>query len=108
MKLEVNREVVSDLWPLYQGGEASPASRVLVEAFLAEDQAFAAALAASQRVPRVMPQARLSPDVERRLLDNARADARTKMIMIGMGAALLVLAFIVLAGGAVFAFFVRP
>lgn len=108
MKLEVSREVVSDLWPLCQGGEASAASRTLVDAFLAEDQAFAAALAASQRVPRVMPQTRLSPDAERRLLDAARADARTKMIMIGMGAALLVLALIVLAGGAVFAFFVRP
>ena len=108
MKLEVTRDVVSDLWPLYQAGEASADTRSLLGAFLAEDPTFAAKLRESQHVPRVMPQARLAPDAERRLLDDARADARTKMIMIGMAAALLVLALIVLVGGAVFAFFVRP
>ena len=43
----VTRDVVSDLWPLYASGEASADTRALVDAFLAEDPAFAATLRAS-------------------------------------------------------------
>jgi hypothetical protein len=80
----------------------------VVDAYLAEDQAFAAALQASRRVPRVIPAARLAPDHERRLLDDARAQARLEMMMLGLGAAVAGLTMIVLVGGAVFAFFIRP
>ena len=30
MKLEVTRDVVNDLWPLYQAGEVSAAGRALI------------------------------------------------------------------------------
>jgi hypothetical protein len=37
----VSRDVITDLWPLYVSGEASPDTRILVEAFLHEDPGFA-------------------------------------------------------------------
>ena len=56
-------------------------SRTLVDAFLAEDRPYAARLLESQKVPQVMPAVRLSPDAERRLLDDARERAQTKMVL---------------------------
>jgi hypothetical protein len=51
--MKVTRDVVSDLWPVYEAGEASADTRALVEAFLAGDPAFAEALrgAASVKLP---------------------------------------------------------
>lgn len=100
MKYEVTREVVSDLWPLVRANEASAASRALVDAFLAEDGALAARLRESGDRPEVTPALRLSPDAERRLLDEARRRARTKLLIvgggIGMAAILLLAAFVTL------------
>ena len=44
MKLEVSRNVVRDLWPLYRAGEASSDSRAIVESYLASDPSFAATM----------------------------------------------------------------
>jgi hypothetical protein len=88
MKLEVTRDVVSDLWPLYKSGDASTDSRALVETFLAEDRALAEKLRLSESLSGVIPGIHLSPDVERRLLDDARQRARTKLLLIGVGIAL--------------------
>jgi hypothetical protein len=87
MKLEVTRDVVSDLWPLYETGEASMDSRTLVDTFLAEDRPFAATLRESQKLPQVMPAIKLSPDAERRLIDDARERAHMKMLLIALGIA---------------------
>jgi hypothetical protein len=106
MKLEVTRDVVSDLWPLYETGEASMDSRGLVDAFLSEDRPFAATLAESRRLPQVMPAVRLSPDAERRLLDDARERAQTKTLLVGL--AIAVAGFVLLAmigAGAFLAFY---
>jgi hypothetical protein len=93
---EVTRNVVSDLWPLCQAQEASADSRALVDAFLAHDAAFAAKLKESAMQPLDLTPLRLSPDAERRYLDDARANARMRMglILFGMFAAgaILVLA----------------
>ena len=83
MKLEVTRDVVSDLWPLCRSGDASADSRALVDAYLAEDAALAEKLRRSESLSGVMPGIRLSPDAERRLLDDARQRARTKLLLIG-------------------------
>ena len=83
MKLEVTRDVVSDLWPLYQSGEASADSRALIDAFLARNDQFAASLQESDRLIRAMPTVRLSPDAERRLLHEASERARLKLLVIG-------------------------
>jgi hypothetical protein len=39
--MKVTRDVVTDLWPVYLSGEASPDTRALVEQFLAGDDEFA-------------------------------------------------------------------
>lgn len=88
MKFEVTRHVVSDLWPLYKAGEVSPDSRRLVDAFLAEDPAFSGMLQESERLPGALRGVHLSPDAERRLLDDVRQRARTKLLLIGAGIAL--------------------
>jgi ferric-dicitrate binding protein FerR (iron transport regulator) len=88
MRQQVTRDVVSDLWPLVQAGEASSDSRALVEAYLAEDSALAEKLRCSETLSEVMPGIRLSPDAERRLLDEARQRARLKLLLIGGGIAL--------------------
>jgi len=44
MNMDVTHSVISDLWPLYTSGEASPETRTLVEAFLASDPGFARTL----------------------------------------------------------------
>ena len=40
--MEITRNIIQDLLPLYLAGEASPETRVLVEEFLARDPALAA------------------------------------------------------------------
>lgn len=100
MKLEVTREIVSDLWSLYQSGEASADSRTLVDSFLAHDRTFESMLQASKEVTRAMPAGlRLSPDAERRLLDDARGRARLKLLVVGAGIALAGSVMLIALGG---------
>jgi hypothetical protein len=94
MKLEVTREVVTDLWPLYRTGEASVDSRSLVEGYLVSDPEFASQLRESAAFSGGIPGVRLSPDVERRLLDQARDRARKDLLI--KGAAIAFVAVVVL------------
>lgn len=87
MKLEVTRDVVSDLWPLCKSNDASHDSRALVDAFLVQDPTLAEKLHRSESLSGVIPSIHLSPDAERRLLDDARQRARTKLLLIGMAVA---------------------
>jgi ferric-dicitrate binding protein FerR (iron transport regulator) len=83
MKYDVTRDVVSDLWPVCQSGEASADTRALVDAYLAQDADFAGRLKASRDLRSVMPPVRLPPDAELRLLQAAQRNARTKLLIIG-------------------------
>lgn len=98
MKHEVNRNVIQDLWPLYESSEISPEGRALVEAFLSHDPEFARTLRQSQRVQPVIPRYQLSPDQERRLLDEARGRARTRLMIFGgataVGGLILIVALV--------------
>lgn len=85
MNGNVTRDVVSDLWPLCEGGEASADSRRLVDEFLAQDQTFADEMRRSAALSGAMPTMRLSPGAERELLDQARERARWKLMVIGGG-----------------------
>lgn len=105
MMLEVTRKVVSDLWPLVRTGEASADSRSLVDAFLAQDQGFAATLQASEGVQGLVPAIRLSPDAERRLLDDARERAQIKLLLVGGSIVLLGVVLLTALGGALFLVF---
>jgi hypothetical protein len=100
MNTEITRDVVSDLWPLYRAGEASRDSKALVDEFLAEDSEFAATLHKSGELRDAMPPFRLSPEAERRLLDDARSRARSKLMVIGVGIGLTAIVILTALGGA--------
>ncbi len=95
MKLEVTRDVVSDLWPLYRAGEASAETSALMSNYLAGDPELAAELERNQAM-NVMPPITLSPEAERRMLDDARSRANHRLLLIG--GAIAVVAFLSLAG----------
>ena len=90
MNIQVTRNVVHDLWPLCKSGDASPDSRALVDAYLASDTEFATQLKEIDTMTTALPNVTLSPDTERRLLEEARSKARTKLLLVGGG---LVLGF---------------
>lgn len=71
--MKITREVVSDLWPLYQSGEASADTRALVEEFLRAEPEFARHLESdeSAQLLGVSP-ASLAPDHEVRTLNRVR------------------------------------
>jgi len=69
MKMEVSSAIISDLWPVYAAGEASPESRVLVDAFLASDPALARALRESAGATIAANGPALPPDHEVRALE---------------------------------------
>ena len=83
MKYEITRDLVKDLWPLYQTNDISVDSRRMVEEFLSLDKEFAENLRDVQTIPEIVPSYRLSPDQQRRLLDNARDRARMRLLIIG-------------------------
>jgi anti-sigma factor RsiW len=66
----ITREVVSDLWPLYVSGDVSPATRSVVDEFLAADPEFAQGLrdAADDPLVAVVAPA-LPPDHELKTLE---------------------------------------
>jgi hypothetical protein len=83
----VTRDVIIDLWPVYRSGEASTATQRLVEDYLAADPALRTDLERSETM-QAMPEVRLSPDAEYRMLADARDKTRMKYItiMVAIGA----------------------
>jgi hypothetical protein len=99
MRWDVTREVVRDLWAVCRTGDASADSRALVDAFLAEDTALAETLKEGETMNTIVPHVNLSPDAERRMLDDAATNARLKLLVIGGSMTLVaVLLFAALAG----------
>jgi len=105
MRLDVTRDVVSDLWMLCRAGDASADSRALVDAFLAEETAFAASLKEGETLDTIVPHVRLSPDAERRMLDDAAKNARLKLLVIGASVTLAAVLLFAAFAGVVLAFF---
>ena len=68
--MNVTREVIADLWPVYQAGEASADTRRLIEFFLAADPDFAKTLRSPATLPK--PTFPLTPDDEVRALNRTR------------------------------------
>jgi ferric-dicitrate binding protein FerR (iron transport regulator) len=104
MKLEVTRDVVSDLWALSRSGDASPDSRALVDTFLAQDPSFSATLKESEAMNELVPHVHLSPEAERRFLDDARERARTKLLIMGGSVVLTAVVLLAAFAGAIFVF----
>jgi hypothetical protein len=85
--MKVTRDVILDLWPVYEAGEASADTRALVERFLEQDLEFARLLQedGGVRVLRPGPQA-LPQDAEMQTLVRARqlVDCRRGALLIGL------------------------
>jgi len=84
--MNVTREVILDLIPIYLAGEASPATRALIDEFLRQDPELA------QRVRNLsadslatITQAPLSSDIELRSLRRARALIGWQKWLFGLG-----------------------
>jgi hypothetical protein len=76
--MNVTRDVITDLWPVYAAGEASADTRALVEAFLRQEPAFARLLQErGVEDLRRLDAGRPAPDRE------ARALRRTKRLLHG-------------------------
>jgi hypothetical protein len=74
--MNVTREVISDLWPIYASGEASADTRAVVEEFLKNDQGWSRMLRSSDAVSWEAANApELSPNME------AKAMTRTKRVL---------------------------
>ena len=68
--LNVTRDVVADLWPIYESGEATADTRALVDAFLAGDAEFASTLRAAAKVQ--TPAVELEPEAKLAALKRTR------------------------------------
>ena len=68
--LNVTRDVVADLWPLYESGEATADTRALVEEFLKTDPEFATTLRTAAVV--LPPPVSLQPEAKLAALKRTR------------------------------------
>ncbi len=83
--MNVTREIVKDLLPLYVSGEASPDSRALVEAFLREDPQLAR-LADAMRAEELSPtqEASVPPGVGRAALERTKGLLRRRTWLLAL------------------------
>jgi len=71
--MKITRDVVTDLWPVYQTGEASADTRVLVEGFLEQDPEFERLLREDDSARWLEPApVQLEPDHELKAFSRAR------------------------------------
>ena len=68
--MKLTHDVISDLWPVYEAGEASADTRALVEEYLAQNPEFAATLRAGLKLPGM--EAQMSHDAETLALKRTR------------------------------------
>lgn len=102
MKAEITRDVISDLWPLYEAGEASADAKRLVEAFLAEDPAFRTLLNESEAIRRGLPDVALSAEAETRMIEVSRERIRATVWLVGAAIGAFVFVSMSFLAGALF------
>ncbi len=90
-RVDIPREVVLDLLPVYASGEASAATRALVEAHLANDADLARRLHEAQALPQLAPG--LPPELELRALRRARGALALQRWLFGLAIAFTALIF---------------
>jgi anti-sigma factor RsiW len=73
--MEISRDIILDLLPVYLAGEASPATRRLVEEFIQHDADLAqrVRLLSEQNLAALQPASRPPPELELKSLQRARA-----------------------------------
>ncbi len=83
--MNVTKEVILDLLPLYLAGEASPATRALVEEYMKQDPALAQQIRLqSDNFAKAVPSA-LPPDLELRSLRRTRSLLGLQRWLFGFG-----------------------
>ncbi|MFZ0959144.1 MAG: hypothetical protein WAN60_22580 [Candidatus Sulfotelmatobacter sp.] len=84
--MNVTREVILDLLPVYLSGEASPATRTLVEEYLRQDAELAQRIRVSMadNLARAVPSG-LPPDLELRSLRRTRGLLGWQKLLFGFG-----------------------
>ncbi len=75
--MKITRDVVTDLWPLYESGEASADTRALVDEYLAQDPEFARALREDD-CARLLEPASIAPEPDHEM----KTLARTKQTLL--------------------------
>ncbi|MGB9336451.1 MAG: hypothetical protein WCB14_15700 [Candidatus Acidiferrales bacterium] len=90
--MNVTREVILDLLPVYLAGEASPATRALVEEYMKQDSELAQRirLLLAENFAKVVPSA-LPPELELRSLRRTRALLGWQRWLFGFGIAFTLL-----------------
>ena len=86
--MNVTREVILDLLPVYLSGEASPATRSLVEEYMKQDAELAQSIRLqwADNLAKVVPSA-LPPDLELRSLRRTRSLLGWQRWLFGLGIA---------------------
>ncbi len=84
--MNVTREVILDLLPIYLAGEASPATRALVEEYMEQDKELAQRIRVqwAENLEKITPAA-LPPDLELRSLRRTRAIIGWQKWLFGFG-----------------------
>jgi hypothetical protein len=85
-QMNVTREVILDLLPIYLAGEASPATRALIEEYLEQDKELAQRIRVqwADNLEKITPAA-LPPDLELRSLRRTRAIIGWQKWLFGFG-----------------------
>ncbi len=84
--MNITRDVITDLWPLYADGAASPDTRALVDEFLRSDSQWAAAMQSAQSTAKSLPAPATNPDQEARMFNRIKLSQRIMrwMLMFAM------------------------
>jgi hypothetical protein len=93
-KMKVTREVILDLLPVYLAGEASPATRALIEEYMEQDAELAQRIRVqwADNLGKIAPSA-LPPDLELRSLRRTRALIGWQKWLFGLGICFTALSF---------------
>jgi hypothetical protein len=83
--MNVTREVILDLLPLYLAGEASPGTRALVEEYMRQDPELAERVRLQTADPFAAMPSALSPDLELRSLRRTRRLLGWQRWLLGFG-----------------------
>lgn len=94
MNVEISKDVILDLMPLYQSGEASAATRALVERWLADDPSLAAE-ASRDAVGDALRRPAAAPDESdrRSALERTRQLLKRRQMFFGVALACTLLPF---------------
>ncbi len=85
--MNITREVISDLLPLYLEGEASPDTQALIKEFFKQDPEFEQLVQAgeNEKLPYHNPSTTLSRDAEMLTLEKTKKLLRKRSLMMAFG-----------------------